>query len=51
MRQSNQLKSQIMIIDSHPIVREGYSRLIEKQQDLQVCAEFDGKKKLSARLY
>lgn len=43
MLQSNQPQSQIMIIDSHPIVREGYSRLIEKQQDLQVCAEFDGK--------
>ncbi|MCA9019823.1 MAG: response regulator transcription factor [Planctomycetaceae bacterium] len=43
MLQSNQLKSQIMIIDSHPIVREGFSRLIEKQQDLQVCAEISSK--------
>lgn len=43
MLQSNQPQSQIMIIDSHPIVREGYSRLIEKQEDLQVCAESDGK--------
>lgn len=43
MQQSNQPQSQIMIIDSHPIVREGYSRLIERQQGLQVCAESDGK--------
>lgn len=41
--QSNQYKMQVMIVDSHPIAREGYSRLIERQQDLQVCAEADSK--------
>ncbi|MFH1302574.1 MAG: response regulator transcription factor [Planctomycetota bacterium] len=40
---SNQQKTRIMIVDDHPIVREGYSRLIEREQDLQVCAEADSK--------
>lgn len=42
-KQSNQLKTRIMIVDDHPIVREGYSRLIEREEDLQVCAEADSK--------
>ncbi|QDT91515.1 response regulator [Gimesia algae] len=41
--QSNQHKMRVMIVDGHPIAREGYSRLIERQQDLQVCAEADCK--------
>ncbi|WP_299460631.1 response regulator transcription factor [uncultured Gimesia sp.] len=40
---SNQQKTRIMIVDDHPIVREGYSRLIEREPDLQVCAEADSK--------
>ncbi|QDT98744.1 response regulator transcription factor [Gimesia aquarii] len=43
MSQSNQHKTQVMIVDDHPIVREGYSRLIERQDDLEVCAEADSK--------
>ena len=29
----------ILIVDDHPVVREGYRRLLEKQPDFQVCAE------------
>ncbi|QDV49643.1 response regulator [Gimesia fumaroli] len=43
MRNSNQQQTCIMIVDDHPIVREGYSRLIEREQGLQVCAEADSK--------
>ncbi|QDU10018.1 response regulator transcription factor [Gimesia aquarii] len=43
MSQSNQHKTRVMIVDDHPIVREGYSRLIERQDDLEVCAEADSK--------
>ncbi|QDV48358.1 helix-turn-helix domain-containing protein [Gimesia fumaroli] len=32
-----------MIVDDHPIVREGYSRLIEREADLEVCSEADSK--------
>ena len=42
-KQSNQLKTRIMIVDDHPIVREGYSRLIEREENLQVCSEADSK--------
>tara|TARA_R110002095_G_scaffold91424_2_gene79796 strand:+ start:2154 stop:2822 length:669 start_codon:yes stop_codon:yes gene_type:complete len=38
-----QQKTRIMIVDDHPIVREGYSRLIERESNLQVCAEADSK--------
>tara|TARA_E500000305_G_scaffold111956_2_gene130440 strand:+ start:207211 stop:207960 length:750 start_codon:yes stop_codon:yes gene_type:complete len=43
MSQVNQQKTKVMIVDDHPIVREGYSRLIEHQDDLQVCGEADSK--------
>lgn len=43
MSNSNQQKTRIMIVDDHPIVREGYSRLIEREPTLQVCAEADSK--------
>jgi DNA-binding NarL/FixJ family response regulator len=33
--------ARILIIDSHPIVREGLRRIIEKEPDLAVCAEAD----------
>jgi DNA-binding NarL/FixJ family response regulator len=32
-------KAQILIIDDHPIVREGLAHLINQQSDLIVCAE------------
>ena len=31
----------ILIIDSHPIVREGLRRVIENEDDLMICAEAD----------
>ena len=29
----------ILLVDDHPVVREGYRRLLERQAGLQVCAE------------
>jgi DNA-binding NarL/FixJ family response regulator len=43
MENTTQSKTRIMIVDDHPIVREGYSRLIEREDNLQVCAEADSK--------
>ncbi|MEQ8851851.1 response regulator transcription factor [Gimesia sp.] len=43
MENTTQSKTRIMIVDDHPIVREGYSRLIEREVNLQVCAEADSK--------
>lgn len=31
----------ILLVDDHPIVREGYRRLLERQPGLHVCAEAD----------
>ena len=43
MSNSDPKKTRIMIVDDHPIVREGYSRLIEREPNLHVCAEADSK--------
>ena len=29
----------ILIVDDHPLVRQGISKIIEKESDLQICAE------------
>ena len=29
----------ILLVDDHPVVREGYRRLLERQPDFRVCAE------------
>ncbi|CCE06805.1 hypothetical protein BRAS3843_1830019 [Bradyrhizobium sp. STM 3843] len=29
----------ILLVDDHPVVREGYRRLLERQAGFQVCAE------------
>jgi len=31
----------ILLVDDHPIVREGYHRLLERQPGFHVCAEAD----------
>ena len=31
----------ILLVDDHPVVREGYRRLLERQPDFRVCAEAD----------
>lgn len=31
--------TRIMLVDDHPVVREGYRRLLERQSGFQVCAE------------
>ncbi|MCA9015192.1 MAG: response regulator transcription factor [Planctomycetaceae bacterium] len=41
--QTNRLKTRIMIVDDHPIVREGYVHLIERRKDLQTCAQAGSK--------
>jgi DNA-binding NarL/FixJ family response regulator len=42
MNETKQTKTRVMIVDDHPIVREGYARLIDRQPDLQTFAEADG---------
>ncbi len=32
---------EILLVDDHPIVREGYHRLLERQPEFHVCAEAD----------
>ena len=32
----------ILLVDDHPVVREGYRRLIEKHSGIAVVAEADG---------
>lgn len=34
--------TKIMIVDDHPIVRYGVAKLIDKEVDMEVCAELDG---------
>jgi DNA-binding NarL/FixJ family response regulator len=33
------LKTQVMIVDDHPIVRQGLTQLINRERDMEVCAE------------
>ncbi len=40
-RQGNRRKTRILMVDGHPIVREGLRRIIELEEDLLVCAEAD----------
>ena len=34
---ANTVKSRILIVDDHPIVRQGLARLIDSEGDLTVC--------------
>ena len=40
--------TKILIIDDHPIVRMGVSNLIQREQDMEVCGEYDGSQNISA---
>jgi DNA-binding NarL/FixJ family response regulator len=31
----------IILVDDHPVMRQGFARIIEDQPDLEVCAQFD----------
>jgi DNA-binding NarL/FixJ family response regulator len=37
----NILKKRVLIVDDHPVVRQGLALLIDQQPDLEVCAEAD----------
>jgi len=37
----NIVKKRVMIVDDHPVVRQGLALLIDQQPDLEVCAEAD----------
>ncbi len=32
-------KSSVLIIDSHPVVRQGLSQIIDREKDIQICGE------------
>ncbi len=34
-------KSKILVVDDHPMVREGLARLVENEQDLTICGQAD----------
>ncbi len=38
-RFSAQRKARILVVDDHPIVRQGISQLIDRESDMQTCAE------------
>ena len=33
---------QLLLVDDHPILREGFARLIDQESDLKVCGQADG---------
>jgi DNA-binding NarL/FixJ family response regulator len=35
-------KTRILLVDDHPIVRQGLKMMIDNEADLQVCGEADG---------
>src|SRR5688500_977776 len=37
----NIVRKRVMIVDDHPVVRQGLALLIDQQPDLEVCAEAD----------
>jgi DNA-binding NarL/FixJ family response regulator len=47
---SKQEKSRIMMVDDHPIVREGMAQLLNTQKDLDLCCEAGTSEEALARL-
>src|SRR5688572_33420298 len=41
-RVSNGKKTRVLLVDDHPIVRQGLRLMIDKEPDLEVCGEADG---------
>ncbi|HWQ92784.1 MAG TPA: response regulator transcription factor, partial [Clostridia bacterium] len=41
MRSTGKSKKSILIVDDHPMMRQGLAQLINLESDLQVCAEAD----------
>lgn len=39
---ANGRKTRILVVDDHPIVRQGLKLMIDKESDLEVCGEADG---------
>ena len=38
-RAGNKIKTQVLLVDDHPIVRKGIAELINSEPDLEVCGE------------
>ncbi|HUT30942.1 MAG TPA: response regulator transcription factor [Sedimentisphaerales bacterium] len=38
-KETNQHKTRILIVDDHPIVREGLAKLIDQEKDMAVCGQ------------
>lgn len=47
-RSSAPRKSRILVVDDHPIVREGIARLVEREPDLEVCSQAETAKQALA---
>lgn len=41
LKSANNRTTQILIVDDHPIVREGLNSLLSKQPDFEICGEAD----------
>ena len=41
VQKSTTLKKRVMVVDDHPIVRQGLSQLINQEHDIEVCCEAD----------
>jgi DNA-binding NarL/FixJ family response regulator len=38
---TNENKTQVLIVDDHPVVRDGLTTIINHEQDMNVCGEAD----------
>lgn len=38
---TNDQKHRIILVDDHPVMRQGFARIIDDESDLEVCAQFD----------